>query len=1549
MLAENVSRKFIDLINEISGQYANLNPEYSIKAGDYGVMNSKTGQFQKQGNIYESEIAEIKIIASQHPPRTGAVFEELTCAWKVKKVEFSDEPSIKGHLTKPVLQTSWEFGDHRGALLIMHQPYMTYVPDVFLHLSADLESLKGKVLAVTVYNCAAYAMYLSNDENDRIQLILCEGSSRPETTGSILSWSYKGAHGIFQNFCDGPGNYTPLLGLYMIQDPHGAQSRESPDLNEPIWAELYPPWPNLDNNGDFDTNAEPEPVEINFPDHQHDLRSLAKSLSTSFAHTGHIQDLEEAINVQRDLLVQCPAGHPDHETNLYNLAKDLETYFEQTNNLDSLEEAIGYHRFLLSCPLDHPDRRKSLIHLASALSSRFEKAGKIEDIKEAIRCDHEVLTLQFNGHANYVKALSSLGYDLQICFQATGQMEELNEAIKHHRDVLLLSPSGHAPGKYDNLMNALITRFQQTGQIEDLSEGIQYHLDALAVCPPTSPRYLPFLNNLANHFMTRFQQIGEAKDLNSAIDYHRDALAMCPDDHPSYPVILESASNGLLVRFVQGRLGKDFEEASKHNQELVKLGVTDEWTLLDDIGIELGNKFRRTWQVEDIKDAIHHHCQALLLCPTEHPARPTVLHHLANDFLTQFWQTSRREDIQNAVSANREAFELSSAGHLDRFTALVNLAESLSTLFDDAGRLEDLEEAIDHLRGALSLCPPDHDRLTLLDSLALALDTRFHETGQNKDLDEAMILHREALETCPSSHRNLPKLLNSLANHLDSRFQNWGDLKNMEEAIELHRKALALCPLGHRLRGNSLNNLANTLTRRYEQTGRFEDLSESIEYHREALSLRPLGHPRRISSLHNLASNLQTRFQTTHRIHDLEEAIGLQRDVLSVCPLGHPFWSGSLNNLANGLAIRFGVMGETADLEEAIKHNREALALHSAGHDEHIKSLTNLANHLQIRFEQTHQLEDIEEAIGHQRETLLLCPPSGHPKRTSLLAGLAKALYTRFEQTGHMEDHDEAFTLWESATEDTNSSVLDQLAAAEGWANSAHGVHHTSTINAYKTALLRLELYISIQPTLDLQHSAMVARDYPAMLSVEGASYAAASGDPASAVEMLEQGRTLLWSHLRALRTSSENLRLVHPTLADTFVAKNRELEALGVSDFQAGDSKSGGGEAFARLSTRKRLLLQDRDALISEIRSTTGFEDFLKALPFTRLQRAADEGPIIFVYRTSQSSEALIVFGDSMPMALPLPELTRDLPKCLSVSRKKHGPESRAFNDTLQHVLEQLRDNVAIPVIAQLQAHGIPEGSRIWWCPALDFSTLPFHAAGPFVEEGRKKRYLPDLYVSSYTPSLSALLAARSKRPPLTGTPRVLAIGPVDMSLPDASAEIEAIQDVLGGSSVTILAQEHAKLSLVIDQMRTHPWVHISCHGSLRAGAPLLSAFKLHGEDRLTLRDLMQANLPHAELAMLSACHTAEHTAGSVHDEVLHLAAAVQFSGFRSVCGTLWQMLDADGPVIAREFYRRMEKDSKRAGYEEAARALGLTARALRRQKGTRLEQWVNYVHIGA
>ena len=37
--------------------------------GDYGTVNSKTGQFEKEGNIYEDEAT--ADIACHHPPQKG--------------------------------------------------------------------------------------------------------------------------------------------------------------------------------------------------------------------------------------------------------------------------------------------------------------------------------------------------------------------------------------------------------------------------------------------------------------------------------------------------------------------------------------------------------------------------------------------------------------------------------------------------------------------------------------------------------------------------------------------------------------------------------------------------------------------------------------------------------------------------------------------------------------------------------------------------------------------------------------------------------------------------------------------------------------------------------------------------------------------------------------------------------------------------------------------------------------------------------------------------------------------------------------------------------------------------------------------------------------------------------------------------------------------------------------------------------------------------------------------------------------------------------------
>jgi CHAT domain-containing protein len=154
-----------------------------------------------------------------------------------------------------------------------------------------------------------------------------------------------------------------------------------------------------------------------------------------------------------------------------------------------------------------------------------------------------------------------------------------------------------------------------------------------------------------------------------------------------------------------------------------------------------------------------------------------------------------------------------------------------------------------------------------------------------------------------------------------------------------------------------------------------------------------------------------------------------------------------------------------------------------------------------------------------------------------------------------------------------------------------------------------------------------------------------------------------------------------------------------------------------------------------------------------------------------------------------------------------------------------------------------------------------------------------------------------------------------------------------------------------VLERLRDHRFAHIACHGILELGKPFDASFKLYRDKRLSLLDIVRSQLPEAEFAFLSACHTAELTEESIADEALHLAAAMQYCGFRSVVGTMWAMVDGDGRDLARNFYKQVFSGRKQGEryYVRTAEALRDAVKELRRKRGMTLERWVNFVHYGA
>ena len=892
------------------------------------------------------------------------------------------------------------------------------------------------------------------------------------------------------------------------------------------------------------------------------------------------------------------------------------------------------------------------------------------------------------------------------------------------------------------------------------------------------------------------------------------------------------------------------------------------------------------------------------------------------------------EDLNEAIVLGREALGLRPQGHPDRSASLNNLAVHLSTRYNQLGAMEDLNEAIVLDREALGLRPQGHpDWSASLNNHAAHLSTRYNQLGAMEDLDEVIVLGREALDLHPQGHPARSTSLSNFAVRLSTRYKQLGAMEDLNEAIVLDREALGLRPSGHPDRSTSLNNLAVDLSSRYEQLGVMEDLDEAIVLDREALALRPQGHPNRSMSLINIAARLSSRYKQLGAMADLDEAIVLDLEALSLCPQGHPDRSALLNNHADNLSTRYNKLGTMEDLYQAIVLGREALGLRPQGHPDRSASLNNLAVNLFTRYNQLGTMEDLAGVIVLDREALGL-RPQGHPNRSQSLVNLAHHLWSRFTQSKQLTDKEELFSLYAQLADAPQIVSPVDLSAARSWILAAEDFQHPSLLLAYETSLRLLIQHLVALPSLP-QHL-VILKNHTSSLAVDAFSACLRKSAPARAVELLEQGRGVFWSQLTRLHSPLDEVIVSGPAgkmLADEFTRLTLLIRnAL----------NSPGPDQHERLC-RLNLELQ---RVVTDIRNLPGLSRFLLPSLFPDLQHAASGGPVIIVNASNYSCDALIVFLDRDPVHIPLQITQRDV---RNLSAELRTLNVRAMGDDvtreLASFLRKLWDRIVSPIVECLQTSH-PSQSRIWWCPTAEFSVLPLHAAGPF-RKGQQN--LPHLYISSYTPTLTALIRARRPDSSNTATEqkRFIAIGQANAAgeseLPSVCAELDNIRHrVDGPATFTRIDGEASCVSRVVEELGQNEWAHFACHGLPNPNQPFDSAFAMR-DGHFTVQRIIGCDLKNPEFAYLSACHT---TVGDKEspDEVIHLASAMQFAGFRSVIGTMWGVDDWLASEIASTFYTYMVDESGRLDHSRAAFALNKTMKSIRS-----LDQATLYIHIGA
>jgi hypothetical protein len=590
-----------------------------------------------------------------------------------------------------------------------------------------------------------------------------------------------------------------------------------------------------------------------------------------------------------------------------------------------------------------------------------------------------------------------------------------------------------------------------------------------------------------------------------------------------------------------------------------------------------------------------------------------------------------------------------------------------------------LQYAVNVSRLSLVLRPAELDtRFGFLNARALTLEAWFHECSDEKSstglgvLMEAVVLRR-CLLAMTNSDDHEREQRSSLASLLWCYWEYNGekDLDVLQEEIDLRRKILQAHGDYDPERAKACGSLAASICALYKSSSDLMLLNEALELQREALRLRPEGHPDRAASCANLASSLWTRFNQTGDIALLDEALELQREALRLRPEGHPDRAASCANLASSLWTRFNQTGDIALLDEALELQREALRLRPEGHPERAASCVDLGNSLWTRFYQTGDTLLLDEALELDREALRLLPEE-HPHRALSCANLAYSLRTRFNQTGDTLLLDEArllctCTIKESAVSPSGhvhlkiqlaliytvsayssfsptaavSLLMEVVQPRVGLIQYFYHINHAlrqcvRAAASHEDNVRLLTIYqvmVEVLPELGsvvLDQTSRLERWRDAgSLPLQALLLALKANDIPTGLQLLEQGRAVLWSQTLAMQdprieTLPDAWKSQLMTLLQSMTPSTERID-IPRPDLTARD--------WVHTSYTR---------LLEEIRASPGLERFMRGPSYSELVHVASVHPVGFLAMEETACHAVIISSASAsPVHLTLDSIT--------------------------------------------------------------------------------------------------------------------------------------------------------------------------------------------------------------------------------------------------------------------------------------------------------------------
>ncbi|WP_194817906.1 CHAT domain-containing protein [Nocardia sp. XZ_19_385] len=1284
--------------------------------------------------------------------------------------------------------------------------------------------------------------------------------------------------------------------------------------------------------------------------------NLATALRRSYDFSRNIRDLDDSIESYKLALAEPSTENSSRASSLAGLGLALRWRFDHLGILKDLDESISRGEEAVQIIEGATTGRHTAFAfstLASSLRARYSHTDEVDDIRAASAWANKAVNAIGNHDPDRASYTYILGSILIEYYQRAGKIELLDEAITQLR-ATVAKPHGQTFLHLINLAGALRLRFNQSDDNDDLNAAIDALRRAFEISDIEHPIRSKILHDLAQALRRRFDKMKVRSDLDTVVGLARDAIRLVPIDHTIRPGLLTSL--GLALKFRYFALSKvsgtsDLNEAIDRFHEAVETAAAEDkdlGTYLHEYGTALLVRFRLSRQGLDVIESVAALRRCISVLPEDDVDRPTILNALSDsleelstlpgdrDELEDLVETALLAATQERRSRNREERDYS-------------LARAMRHRFEYRGPISDLDNSIEIFRRISAADCDAETHAKYLGALASSLSLRFTATGNLSDIDEAVAVAR----TAARAGANGPLAFayaSDLGDALRVRYETSGRAADLDQAVDALRNALGLVdPSGH-LVSTCHNNLGIAIRIRYERFGRTDDLQEAVENNWLATVTASINDPHYYRYLSNYSLSLFCLYRRYGNAQHLDIAIEKARRAVDALPVGHPSRSRILANRGMTLMERARLIGDEIDLDDAIQAFTEAVDASEPTSAGYAPSCSNLGAAYHRRYAKTKDPSDLTAAINMLTKSIQHTPP--HDSRyCAHQMNLARVLNAKFLDFGSESAGRLALTHAQDSAGHPGGDIDERIEAARLWGRIAHAFGDSvAALQGYRSA-------VGLLPQralrgMDRADGERLLERWTGLAS-EAAAVAIDVGQGSVALELLEEGRAVLWSKMVESRTDIDRLRAADQGLADELADQIRVLEAGSNGRSRQFESS----HPDPRMGDRVFTASMTFDDIVNRVRRIDGLDDFLRPVPAMAMHSAASAGPVIVLNVAERRCDALVVLSDRIDV-IPLLDLeSKDVvawsKRYVAAQEILADPNCRplamaAAEHEVRQALQWLWTSVAKPVLDGVgflvtEPPKIDVLPRLWWCPTGALSLLPIHAAGE--DSGNS---VLDYVVSSYTPTVRGLIAARTAQGEPSGRGSdFLIVGmpktPDHADLPAVEHELRIVKEIFRRPAELI--ESTATRSNVLEALRLHSTAHLACHGVQRFDQPSESGIVLH-DGVLTITNIVDGEQSGGDFVFLSACHGYTGSSRSA-DESVTLGAALHFVGWIHVVATMWSVNDETAAFIAFHLYSTIVDQNGNIDPRSSAVALHNATHIARDEKASELS-WVPFIHIG-